>query len=150
MTFLVTWGWAYCIRIAFRTWAFWWPLHGIGFQKFENTAKSLNTAVGQVYSPSSQFKIRSLTSCTYNYAFCNQIQALKLESYTAPCDKKSHVKHQTLFLSHVRGSGHKTTLPVARKFVKDNLNIIQLMLVLCCHWLYVLLSLPPHACGIKV
>ena len=45
-------------------------------------------------------KIRSLTSCTYNYVFCKLIRALRSESYTAPCDKKSCSEHQTLFLAH--------------------------------------------------
>ena len=69
------------------------------------TWRKLHVFNSIIYSSSSQFKIRSLTSHTCNYAFCNQIQALKLESYPAPCDKKSHLKHRTLFLSHVRGSG---------------------------------------------
>ena len=43
-----------------------------------------------------------------NYAFCNLIRALRLESDPAPCDKKSCSEHWTLFLACSRGSGHET------------------------------------------
>ena len=113
--FLVTWGGAYSIKnailIAFiRDSSFWWlrMLHGTVYKSLIRPQKSREKAENELrdkfFLLVIWFKIRLLTSCTYNYAFCNLIRSLRSGSYPAPCDKKSCSEHQTLFLAHARKS----------------------------------------------
>ena len=67
-----------------------------------------NELRGKFFLPPNRFKIRSLMSYTYNYAFYNLIRTLRSGSYPAPCDKKGRSEHQTLFSACTRGSGHET------------------------------------------
>ena len=56
------------------------------------------------------FKIQSFTSCTYNYALCNLIPALRLGSYPAPHNKEKSPRTPDP-LSHVQwGSGQRKNL----------------------------------------
>ena len=71
----------------------------------------------QVSLPPIWFKMRSLTSCKYNYIFCNLIGDLKSEIGPAPCDKKCLSEHQTLFAcAEGLGMGYLAPTPSSAAF----------------------------------
>ena len=87
------------------------------------------------------FKIQSFTSCTYNYALCNLIPALRLGSYPAPHNKEKSPRTPDP-LSHVQwGSGQRKNL-VTLKVETGNENWI----LMACdidgmwHWWHVTLT----------
>ena len=108
-TFLVTWGGAYGVKNVIFTFYIWDSSFLMiqtavrhGLQRLDKAAKfswESRERGSFFYLQFGSKYNRSLTSCTYNYAFQNLIRALRSGSYPAPCDKKSRSEHQTLFLS---------------------------------------------------
>ena len=102
-TFLVTWGGAIhhkeCHNCIFKsgTWFSDSSVHMDYYtatltKKLEMAARSTGTAENRLRDKFSllpiRFRIRPLTSCKYNYIFCNLIGDLKSKTSPAPCDKK--------------------------------------------------------------
>jgi len=107
--FLVTWGGAIhpkeCHNCIFKsgTWvsdsgAHGLLLHSHAYNKLEMAARSTGTAENRLRDKFSllpiRFRIRPLTSCKYNYIFCNLIGDLKSKTSPAPCDKKTLFRTQ--------------------------------------------------------
>ena len=91
-----------------------WTTTQLHLQELEMATTSIGTAENRLRDtfslPPIRFKIRLLTSCQYNYVFCNLIGDLKSEIGPTPCDKKWNDPQNTRPSLHTcEGSGHKTT-----------------------------------------